>query len=79
MVHRLRLESAGSEQAADRRKAKRRQDAIMVIKKQMLRCNRGSEQGRFKRGYLGGDRGDAAIFYLACLVCTAPPSYSASR
>ncbi|OEL16451.1 hypothetical protein BAE44_0022530 [Dichanthelium oligosanthes] len=70
------------------RKVKRRRgDAIVAIKKQMLRC---SEQGRrrFKRGYLagggcGGDRGDAAdsaIFYLACLVCTAPrPSFSASR
>ncbi|KAL6658806.1 hypothetical protein ACP70R_002846 [Stipagrostis hirtigluma subsp. patula] len=55
--------------------------AITVIKKQMLRCNKAGE-GRFKRGYLasgGGDRGGAAIFYLACLFCTAPSSLSASR
>ncbi|KAK3122618.1 hypothetical protein QOZ80_8AG0615980 [Eleusine coracana subsp. coracana] len=70
--------AAGTELlAADDRKRKgirRRRDAIMAIKTQMLRCNRGGEHGRFKRGYLGGgDRArgdDAAIFYLACLVCS---------
>ncbi|CAL4996603.1 unnamed protein product [Urochloa decumbens] len=69
--------AAAGEQATETRKAKRRRrDAIVEIKRQMLR---GGEHGRrrFKRGYLagGGDRGDAAdsaIFYLACLAaCTA--------
>uniref|UniRef100_A0A0A9CAD9 Uncharacterized protein n=1 Tax=Arundo donax TaxID=35708 RepID=A0A0A9CAD9_ARUDO len=85
MVHRRTSgHEAGGEQAVEGRKTKRSRDAIMVIKKQMLRCNKGGEQGRFKRGYLAGgwERGDAAdtaIFYLACIVCGAPSSFSASR
>ncbi|KAL6857207.1 hypothetical protein ACP4OV_018589 [Aristida adscensionis] len=83
MVQRARGEAAG-EQAMGTKVAKRRRPggdaAIMVIKRQMLRCNRSKEQGRFKRGYLAaaGDRGAAAVFYLACLVCTAPSCLSAS-
>ncbi|KAL6658805.1 hypothetical protein ACP70R_002845 [Stipagrostis hirtigluma subsp. patula] len=73
MVHRTRDEAAGEQAVDTESKLRRRQGAdaaITVIKKQMLRCNKAGEQGRFKRGYLtsGGDQGGAAIFYLACLV-----------
>ncbi|KAK3120915.1 hypothetical protein QOZ80_8BG0643440 [Eleusine coracana subsp. coracana] len=78
MVHRNDEAAAGIQLLSADRKRKgirRRRDAIMAIKTQMLRCNRGGEHGRFKRGYLGGgDRArgdDAAIFYLACLVCSS--------
>ncbi|KAL6857204.1 hypothetical protein ACP4OV_018586 [Aristida adscensionis] len=84
MVQRARGEAAGEQAAMGTKVAQRRRPggdaAIMVIKRQMLRCNGSKEQGRFKRGYLaaGGDRGGAAVFYLACLVCTGPTSLSAS-
>jgi hypothetical protein len=70
----------GERQAMETSKVKRRPDAMTVIKARMLRCSRAkADQGRFKRGYLATGCGavdSAVFFYLACLVCTVPPSLS---
>ncbi|KAJ1267070.1 hypothetical protein BS78_07G027700 [Paspalum vaginatum] len=58
-----------------RSRRRRRDAAIVAIKTQLLRCcsrpgDRHAGQRRFKRPYYAaaGDRGDAAVLYLACLV-----------